>query len=136
MACDAQMEKFLAQGGEKRDREQEAATRKRNLGRQKPLAKQSLKQKLIEAKLAGIKEGFIFLTRRLDPDGLHCWNCGRPCNESELDLHHVRPRGSGGEHKARNLELWCRFPCHAGRHGQPEWSTGDPIEDATGEGRR
>lgn len=95
-------------------------TRKANLGRSRPLARQSDKQKLIEARLAGIKEAFIFLTSRT-PEGLHCWNCGRKCRADELDLHHLRPRGSGGEHSARNTELWGRDCCHRPRHGEPMW---------------
>lgn len=113
MASDAQMEKFLAQGGEKRDRKAEAATRNRNLGRQTPLQKKSIKQKILDAKWAGIKEDRIYMMNLLDPDGAHCELCGVPGDERTLDLNHKRRRGQGGEYSARNAELACnRFNVH------------------------
>lgn len=88
-------------------------TRKHNQGRSRPLARTSEKQALLNAKWEGIKEAFIFLMNKLDPDGAHCEFCGVPGNEKTLDMHHLRRRGQGGEYSARNGALACnRFNVH------------------------
>lgn len=122
---------FVAQGGEKRDPKQEAATRKRNLGRQQPIKARSIKQKMLDAKWAGIKEDRIYMMGLLDADGAHCEECGVPGDAETLDLDHLRPRGAGGEYGARNAGLKCNYKhpagndCHGAKHGQPQWSGAD-----------
>jgi hypothetical protein len=110
---------FVASAGE-RDRKQEAQTRKGNLRRTR-IKPKSVKQEILDAKWAGIKEAFIFLAHRYEPDGkVHCEECGMAGQASEFDLHHIRRRGQGGEYAARNAALVCR-PCHQKLTGEPMW---------------
>ena len=81
------------------------------------------KQALENAKWAGIREAFIYLLNKLDPDGAHCEQCGaRRCR---LDLDHIRPRSQGGRSVPSNARLLCRS-CHTARHGEPQWSAQSP----------
>lgn len=124
MANDAMAEAFVRAEGEKaRDRKQEALTRKRNLGRSSPIKARSIKQKMLDAKWAGIKDAFLFLASRYEPDGTpRCEECGTPGDADSLDLHHLRRRGQGGEYVARNAALLCR-PCHQEADGNDlRWS--------------
>lgn len=91
----------------------------RNSGRRKPLPKASVKQKLLDAKWAGIREATIYWLNRLDPDGAHCFECGRKART--LDLDHVVPRSKGGHYSVSNSQLLCR-DCHSRKHGNPQWS--------------
>lgn len=114
VASNEQMDRFL-RGESKPTREpKQASPRKR--GKRPPAV--SDKQRLVNEYLRGVREAFIFLQNRLDPDGARCWNCGRKARR--LDLHHVIPRGRGGHHTVSNLELWCR-DCHSKVHGEPRF---------------
>ena len=84
--------------------------------RNQGLRPKSDKQVILDAKWAGIKEAFLYLMGRYDPDGVHCQECGTKGNSRTLDLHHIRRRGQGGEYAARNAELLCR-PCHQAQDG-------------------
>lgn len=93
--------------------------------RNKGLRAKSDKQAILDAKWSGIKEAFLYLMTRYDPDGPCCEECGRKGNAGSLDLHHIRRRGQGGEYAARNAELVCR-PCHQALDGNDlRWSRDD-----------
>lgn len=112
---DEMQAEFIANNGErpKRDRKQEQLTRKRNLGRTTSLKERSFKQKLLDQRWSGLKDGFLWMMNRYDPDGAHCEECGVPGDARTLDLNHKRRRGQGGEYEARNAELLCnRFNVH------------------------
>lgn len=87
------------------------------------LAYKSQNQAVLDAKWAGIKEGFIFMMNRYEETGAHCWSCGAPGNSRTLDLHHLRRRSQGGSYDARNAELLCRS-CHERETGTPQFSGG------------
>lgn len=101
--------------------------------RRKPINAKSNNQALKDAKWEGIKEAFLFLMTKFDPDGPHCESCGIKGNARTLDLNHIRRRGQGGEYAARNAELLCnRFNihgeknCHARADGNDlRWSRDD-----------
>lgn len=80
-------------------------------GRSRPLPRTSEKQALLDARWAGVKDGMLFMARKLDPDGPSCEECGVRGNKDTLDLHHLRSRAQGGSYEARNGMLVCR-PCH------------------------
>ena len=53
----------------------------------------------------------------LDRDGWRCRRCESPV---DLEVHHVRPVGQGGEPYAlANVEVLCR-ECHLSAHLDPE----------------
>lgn len=88
----------------------------RSRQRKKPINPETYQHELDESKWAGVKEAFLYLMTRYDPDGPCCEECGRKGNARTLDLHHIRRRGQGGEYAARNAELLCR-PCHQAADG-------------------
>ena len=130
-----QMRRFLAQNGAKLPpREGKTESNRRSEGR-KPLrrtpiqrgrgpAQESVKQKILNAKWAGIREATIYWLNKLDPDGARCFECGRKARRLELD--HVHSRGRGGEYSVSNAQLLCAGPgsCHAAKHGEPQWTKG------------
>jgi 5-methylcytosine-specific restriction endonuclease McrA len=87
----------------------------------RPLKPQSHKQALREQYLAGVKAGFLFMLRKLDPDGPSCEECGVKGNSKTLDLDHIVMRSKASDDRPDNLRLLCRS-CHEARHGVPEWS--------------
>lgn len=88
-------------------------------GRRRPLRQVSDKQAILDAKWAGIREATIYWLNKLDPDGAHCFECGRKAKR--LDLDHVIPRGKGGHYTVSNAQLLCR-DCHQEKHGKPRWT--------------
>lgn len=40
-------------------------------------------------------------------DGSKCWICGKPCEDSNLELDHVVPRFLGGSNDDDNLRVCC-----------------------------
>lgn len=79
----------------------------------------SAKQEVKNAKWAGIREATIYWLNKLDPDGAHCFECGRKARR--LDLDHIVPRGRGGHDTVSNAQLLCR-ECHTKKHGEPMFS--------------
>lgn len=123
-------------GRPKAAKKEPVAKARKPMKRGKPLERgkgpqeKTIAQKLKEAKWAGIKEAFLYLMTRYDPEGPHCEECGIPGNAKTLDLDHLRPKGTGGEWDARNAGLKCnRFSkngpnaCHPVKHGVPQWSS-------------
>jgi 5-methylcytosine-specific restriction endonuclease McrA len=94
-----------------------------------PLKPQSHKQALREQYLAGVKAGFLYILRKLDPDGPTCEECGVRGNSKTLDLDHIVARSKATDDRPDNLRLLCNHlhpsghDCHGHRHGVPEWST-------------
>lgn len=83
---------------------------------------ESVKHQLLNAKWAGLREATIYWLNRLDPDGVHCMECGRKARRYEL--HHVIPRSKSGHYSMSNAILLCAGPgsCHERAHGAPQWS--------------
>lgn len=48
-------------------------------------------------------------------DHKRCQRCNK-LRPPQWDIHHVVHRGDGGNHALDNLELLCRWPCHANEH--------------------
>lgn len=99
------------------ERAKRAKPARKAIKRATPLKQKSEKQELLDARWDAIKEAFIFLFQKLDPDGPHCEFCGVPGDSKTLDLHHLRRRGQGGEYRARNGALACnRFNVHGDKN--------------------
>ena len=96
--------------------------------RRTPLKQKSVKQSILDARWAGIREATIYWLNRLDPDGARCNRCGRKARRYEL--HHVIPRSKAGAYTVSNSELLCAGPgsCHAKEHGEPQFSRTPDVE--------
>lgn len=123
MANPSMQEQFIREAGEKpkRDRKAESLTRKRNLGRSKPIKPESDEHKKLKRRWALIKQSMIQAQLRTNGHTA-CMECGA-VNPMPLDLDHIIPTGRGGEWWPTNAQLICRR-CHDSKHGnQPVWST-------------
>lgn len=56
------------------------------------------------------RNAFVFFR-----DEALCQSCGLDVTEQEWVVHHIVPRGRGGNHDLRNLELLCEY-CHWRKH--------------------
>ena len=50
-------------------------------------------------------------TTVLERDKYTCQRCKVKFKESELDIHHIRPKTLGGKNDIDNLVTWCKN-CH------------------------
>lgn len=57
-------------------------------------------------------------------DGYECVRCGRAESETQLEIHHIIPAASGGDHTVDNLATLCR-DCHQQAHGGTGMGTTD-----------
>ena len=126
MASEEAIARFLASGGEKPRRapkEPKPPQRRAPIARARRPKQESVKQAILNAKWAGIREATIYWMNKLDPDGAHCMECGRKART--LDLDHIVPRSKGGHYSVSNAQLLCR-DCHERKHrNRPEWSEGE-----------
>lgn len=123
MANSKVQEEFLANPEGKRDRKQEAATRKSNLGRKKPLKPVSEDREKELKRWALIKQSMI--EAQIKTNGYtSCMECGL-VNPKPMDLDHIIPTSKNGIWFPSNAQLLCRV-CHDFKHqNQPIWSGSD-----------
>lgn len=61
----------------------------------------------------------------LSRDGQECLKCG---SEDNLEVHHIIPRSSGGNHAAENLATLCK-DCHLQAHSELNLSSDESVQD-------
>lgn len=137
MANEAMWTETVETNGENltRDRKKEAQTRKRNLGRSKPLKPVSKTQKELLERWAYIKRCFIIAQVRTQ-GFVSCMTCGLVVDDdSQVDLDHIVPTGKGGTWTMDNADLKCNYlssnapnSCHETKHGQPQWTGSGPRD--------
>jgi 5-methylcytosine-specific restriction endonuclease McrA len=66
-------------------------------------------------------------------DRYRCTKCGVPRLEINLDMHHVKPLGKGGDDSLNNVETRCKWEsCHRMEHKQVQlhWSKPEAVKVA------
>lgn len=76
-------------------------------------------------KLYGVDMG-IMRNRVFMRDRQHCQGCGKPLALAECELHHIVPRGKGGDDQIENLACICRA-CHHDRHVRVRWTAQEKV---------
>ena len=61
-------------------------------------------------------------------DNFTCTSCDTPRDPWDLDMHHIKPLGKGGDDKLSNVTTRCKWgECHKGEHVRPKWGPQNDV---------